>query len=481
MAALEQYSQVIVSVAMIAVVSRLLTSSEIGIAVIGLGIGTIAFNFREFVTSEYLIQRDDVDRSNIRTAFTLMFGSSFAIACLLLLLSPWLSSFYGQPGLKTFIVFLAMAGIIDSSVSTIAALLKRDMEFGMLTRVNALANLTHALVTIFFAWHGFGFMSFAYGTLVSSLVRLALALHARPIFWMYNPSLSGWRLFFTFGGFKGASTVLDRIYEALPQLVLGRMMPLAAVGLYNRANLVCGLPDKILLSATFSVAFPAFAAEVRAQRCVRSAYLRIISYITVLYWPALIVLAILAYPVVHIALGPSWDEAIPLVQLLSLAAILWFPNILTNPVLVALGENRKAFEANLIGRGISTIIIVTASFFGLYGLVFSQFIILPFQSLLSFIYVRKHVRFDWSELFAIIYKSGKVTLCAAAGPLLILALNGFRFDQSILMAIASAILSGIGWVAALIVTKHPFLDELTRFAGLVMPRLGLFKQGVPAK
>lgn len=482
MAALEQYSQVIVSIAMIAILSRLLSSSEIGIAVIGLGIGTIAFNIREFVTSEYLIQRDDVARDDIRTAFTLMFGSSVLIACLLSLLAPWLSSFYSQPGLKAFIFLLAIAGVIDASVSTIAALLRRDMEFGALTRVNALANLVHAIVTILFAWLGAGFMSFAWGILVSALVRMALAFHARPFFWMYNPCLSGWRAFFIFGGYKGASTVLDRAYEALPQLVLGRIMPLTAVGLYNRANLVCGLPDKILLSATFSVAFPAFAAEVRAERCVRAAYLRIISYITVLYWPALVVLAILAYPIVHIALGSAWDEAVPLVQLLSLAAILWFPNILTFPVLVALGANREAFEANLIGRGLSTIIICGgASLFGLYGLVLSQFIVLPFQSYLSFIYVRRHVPFAWSQLFAIMYKSGQVTLCAVAGPLAVLAANGFRFDQSILLALLSVVLSGIGWVAALIVTRHPFLDELTTFASLVMPKLVPPKHGIPAE
>ena len=79
MAALEQYSQVIVSIAMIAVLSRLLDSTEIGIAVIGLGIGTIAFNFREFVTSEYLIQREDVSQEDIRTGSTFIFSFSLVM------------------------------------------------------------------------------------------------------------------------------------------------------------------------------------------------------------------------------------------------------------------------------------------------------------------------------------------------------------------------------------------------------------------
>ena len=144
----------------------------------------------------------------------------------------------------------------------------------------------------------------------------------------------------------------------------------AAVGLFNRANVVCGLPDKILLSAIFSVAFPAFAAESQsAERSVKDAYLKIISYITALYWPAVLVVAILAHPIVHVALGQAWDAASSACANPVVAAIFWFPNILTFPVLVALGANREAFRANFIGRGMSIIVICTASFFGLYALV----------------------------------------------------------------------------------------------------------------
>ncbi|WP_114428209.1 oligosaccharide flippase family protein [Phyllobacterium bourgognense] len=481
MAALEQYSQVIVSISMIAVLSRLLDSTAIGLAVIGLGIGTIAFNFREFVTSEYLIQREDVSEEDVRTGFTLIFGFSVAIGSLLILLAHWFAGFYSEAGLSAFVCVLAISGVIDAPVSTIAALLRRDMEFGNLTRINALGSIVNALVTIAFAWFGFGFMSFAWGTLASALVRIVLAFHARPIFWMFRPRLKGWYEFFIFGGYKGASTVLDRTYEALPQLVLGRIMPLTAVGLFNRANVVCGLPDKILLSAIFSVAFPAFAAEARAQRSVKDAYLKIISYITALYWPAVLVVAILAHPIVHVALGQAWDATVPLVQILSVAAIFWFPNILTFPVLVALGANREAFRANFIGRGMSIIVICTASFFGLYALVLSQFIALPFQMLISLIYVRRHAPFHWQELFAILAKSAVVTFGGILGPLGVLAANGFAFDLSILQALAAGLFSAIGWVTALVITKHPFLEELIRIVGLFLPRLLPSKQGVPAE
>nr|WP_281410121.1 oligosaccharide flippase family protein [Phyllobacterium myrsinacearum] len=481
MAILEQYSQVIVSIAMITVLSRLLDSNEIGIAVIGLGIGTIALTFREFVTAEYLIQRETLTAQDVRTSFTLTFGFSMIIGCFLFFSSPFLSSFYGQSQLVTFIKILAFAGVVDSVVCPIVALLRRDLTFGAVTRINAIGSITNAVVTIIFVTLGFGYMGFAWGTLASAIVRVLFAFHAKPIFWMLKPCLTSWRSAFAFGSYKGASTLLDRSYEALPQLVLGRIMPLAAVGLYNRANLVCGLPDKVLLSAIFSVAFPAFAAEVRANRNVKKAYLRIISYITVLYWPAALVMTILAYPIVHVALGPSWTSAAPLVQIFSLAALFWFPNILTFPVLVAMGANREAFEANFIGRGLSMFVICTASFFGLYALAGSQFIVLPFQMYLSLIYVKRHVPFAWSELFHVLYRSGLITAWGIAGPLIVLAVNGFQFDLSIMQACIAGCLSAIGWLAGLFILKHPFLDELEGLARIAMFALVARKSSVAIK
>lgn len=78
-----------------------------------------------------------------------------------------------------------------------------------------------------------------------------------------------------------------------------------AVAIYNRANTVCSIPDRIFLSAIFSFAFPALAAEVREGGDVRRSYLRALSYITVLYWPSLIMVAILADPIVRLALETS--------------------------------------------------------------------------------------------------------------------------------------------------------------------------------
>lgn len=470
MASLDQYSQIVVSMALIAVLSRLLNSTEIGVATIGLSIGTIVFTAREFATSEFLIQREQLQATEIRTGTTLVFGLSAVIAVGLCLLSPFIATFYGDAALKDFIYMTAIAGLIDGLVSPHTALLRREMEFGSLTRINVGGAFANAFVALGAAWSGYGFMSLALALIAAALVRAILTFHAKPEIWMFRPCLVGTRSIFAFGGYKGASSVLDRLYESLPQLVLGRIMPLSAVGIFNRANLVCGLPDKLMLSAAFAVAFPAFSAEVRAKRAVKQSYLRMISYISVLFWPSSLMLAILADPVVNIVLGHGWLAVVPILQILCCATVFSFANILTYPVLVAFGANKDAFTANFVGRGLSAIVICLVSSYGLIALALSQFISLPFQMYISFRYIRQHVQFEWAELLAVMTRSGMITLMAIVGPVAILIFNDFDFDFSGSATALSILLCAAGWTIGMVAFRHPLLDELPAISERLLGR-----------
>jgi O-antigen/teichoic acid export membrane protein len=287
-------------------------------------------------------------------------------------------------------------------------------------------------------------MSFAFGLLAGALTTTLLAFAARPVASVFRPSISSLREALHFGSYMGATSVLNKIYETLPQLLLGRIMTTTSVGIFNRANAVCGLPDRVFLSAVFSVAFPILAEQVRQGEDLRRSYLRAISYITVVYWPSQILLALLAYPVVHIILGGNWSDAPPIVAILCLASTFWFPVILTYPLLIALGENREAFVSNCIARIVSAVVLCSASLWGLTALALSQFITLPFQMVVSLHFVRKHVQFEWKDLLEAIRPSAIVTASAMLGPVAVIAAHGFALDISPLAGFLAGLLAIAG-------------------------------------
>ena len=383
------------------------------------------------------------------------------------IVAPWFGAFYGEEELAYFLRVAAVGGLIEAVALPIRGLLRRDMAFGSLAVINTASAAVTAAATILLALLGFGFMSFAWAMVAAALANTLLSV----CFWqdlaMFCPTFKSWRRVLTFGGYNGASFVINRIYESLPLLVLGYLLPHSAVGLYNRASVVSDIPDKVVLTSVFSVAFPALAAEIRQGRSLREPYLRALGLITVLYWPGQVVLIFLAFPIVSLLLGQQWIGVVPLLQVLAIGSFAWFPVILTSPVLLAVGANRDRVMADLIGRSVAALIMCCSAWFGIMAMAASKLVTLPFQMVLAFYFVRRHVPFRWAEVGAAVWKSAAVTAVTAAGPASIVALSDSGFDLSIPAMAWAAILAVAGWVASVYVTQHPVLLELREAAGAI--------------
>ncbi len=127
---------------------------------------------------------------------------------------------------------------------------------------------------------------------------------------------------------------------------------------------------------------------------------------------------------------------------------------------MALGANREAFVSNFISRSVATIILCLAAFHGLLAVALSQFISLPFQMIVAILYVRKHVNFSYRVLTKELMKSALVTIFALAGPLIMVAADGFNLDMHWMRAVITGVVAVAGWLLALFVVRHPFREEL---------------------
>ena len=80
----ERYGSLLLLVGSTAVLARLLTPAEIGAsAVVNAIVTVIAASFQEFGGANFLIQKRELARRSIRTAFTIMFCLSAATAAVL--------------------------------------------------------------------------------------------------------------------------------------------------------------------------------------------------------------------------------------------------------------------------------------------------------------------------------------------------------------------------------------------------------------
>lgn len=477
MSSIEQYLALIINVTVVATMARLLTPDAVGHAVTGIGIGAIVLSLREFVTPEFLIQKKEIDENDLRTSFTVLFLITTLIAAALMALSPKIAGFYNSPELPHFLFLVVMSAFAEVISQPVVAILRRDMAFGVLANIRTAALLVSALTTISLGMLGCGYLSYGWGMLANSITLALLTVFVMPFSpaSAWRPSLASWKSVYVFGFFKGASQAIDRLYENVPQLILGKVISMTSVGLYNRANTVCGIPDRIIMSAFYAMAFPALANSVREGQNIKRAYLDTLSYLSVLYLPGVLMIAVTADPIVHLVLGSQWQEVILLVRLMALAAVFWFAVIVTNPLLLALGQNRDAFLSSLLSRSAAAVALCSASIYGILAMALSQFISLPVQMLIAIYFAKKHLNFTVAELLAAVYPSLSVTLFALAGPLVLLVANGGNTDMSALQFGLTLVCAGWGWFVGLVILKHPFLVEvqlIIRFIATASVKLG---------
>ena len=409
-----------------------------------------------------MISQREIAECDLRTSFTLLFLTTAVIAAGLTALSSTIAAFYGSPELQLFLLLVVLSAFAEVISQPIIAILRRNMAFGILANIRTAALAISALVTITLGMLGFGYVSYGWGMLANAVTLTILTVLVTP-FSMRSacrPSLASWKAAFVFGSFKGASQAIDRIYENVPQLILGKAISMTSVGLYNRANTVCGIPDRIIMSAFYAIAFPALAASVREGKNIKQAYLNTLSYLSVLYLPGVLMIAVTADPIVHFVLGSQWEGAILLIRLMALAAVFWFAVIVTNPLLLALGKNRDAFLSSLLSRSTAAVALCTASAYGVLEMALSQFISLPVQMLIAIYFARRHLKFTTGEFILAVYPSLIVTLFAVAGPVVLLILNVQHLDMSPLEFSLTLLCAGCGWLAGIVLVKHPFLAEV---------------------
>lgn len=454
------------------VTARLLTPEEIGVSVIGIAVLGMAGIVRDFGGVSYLIQVDEPTPRVVQTVFTTQLLLTLPLALICFLLAQPAAEFYGVPGLREFLWVTVACFLLGPFSSPIYALLSRNLEFGRIALISAVSSLSYAATTIGLALAGFHFMSFAWATLVSVVLALLLMLFSHPNFPIYRLRFDNWQAVFKFGAFDSARNMLYYLQDQLPLLVLGRTLGAESVGLFQRAVTVSAMPTTTLLAGLGPVVLPAFASQARENKALADSFLKSLTMITALLWPATLWVFILADPIVRVLLGPQWLAMVPLVHILAAAYLIWFPVYVINPILIAAGGIRDTLMLGVFTIPVMIAIVSGASFFGLHAAAWSHFISIPFYVVCSMLMVKRRVPYKMSALIAALAPSAQLALLSAIAPALVLLAWGDGYVLSIPMALLAGALGVASWLGGLYMLHHPMSHEVGHLLSAVQRRLG---------
>ena len=264
-------------------------------------------------------------------------------------------------------------------------------------------------------------------------------------------------------GFGGSSFVISlsgAIGMRGQDLIVGRLLGVAATGLFTRASALAGQMTTLMVGAINSVFYPAFAKKRDAGEDLAAPYLHLIACNTGVNWAAAIGLALAAEPVVHLLYGPNWDAVAPLLRWTALAEMFFVAMPLQMDVPILLGRIKPLVWINLFDTFITIVILVVFATWGLEAAAIGRILTGAIWLAIYASYIPRLVGIRMRQLGAVYAKSLIVALAAGA-PLALAKWNGMVGAEMGLLALLGLCLAGVCcWLVALPLVRHPFWQEL---------------------
>lgn len=330
------------------VLAMILGPETFGLAARVLAVALILDMASEFGFVAALVQREDLTRRHIETAFVSNMAIAIGIGTLGFAgvhLWAWLTSPSEFLDVLQYVVFLP---VVFALGHVQRALLTRDLNFRSQTIATMTGSLVYLIVAIGLALAGAGVWAIIIGYYANHFVVAALYWHGSK----WRPRLLFGRKEFTdlvsFGLFHSMSGLANAFARGTDVLVIGAVLGDVAAGLYSMGLRVGGLAVGQVGAVLNRVLFTSFSRLQGNNEALSAAYLKATRYLAVVATAAL-VLTYAAAPLVPLLIGDKWTNMVPIARIMCFSVVwLGLGATLVPPVLTAIGRSDWEFVIGII-------------------------------------------------------------------------------------------------------------------------------------
>jgi O-antigen/teichoic acid export membrane protein len=453
----EKYVLVLLSLAGGMFLSRLLTPAQAGVYAVAAVLLGVAQVLRDFGAGQYLVQERELTQAKLRAVLGASFLFAWPLAALIALSGMPLARFYREPALAPLLQLLAVNFVLLPFSSVILPMLRRQMRFGAICAINLSHGLCGVLVSVTLAWHGFGFMSMAWGSVAATSAALLLAVWLSPPAMPWRPACAGIGEVIVFGAYATGGNLIDEAGAAAPDLVIGRMVGMDAVGIFDKALAVLAVFHKAVTNAVTPVVYPLYAEHVRGGGDdVREVYLRTVSYMTAFAWPFFACVAVMALPILRLLYGEQWDAAAPLIRIMCFSSAIYSISSMSRYFLCAIGAVKAQARLDAMTVLLRIVLLIVAAPLGLAAVSWAIVCATVFRATIT---MRCLTRLGGISIAQVAQASSKGLLLSAISvlaPASALTLSRDSPAIAVMAAVASVLL----WLAGIVLVRHRLADEL---------------------
>ncbi len=380
------------------ILGRLLLPEDFGAIAIVTVFITLSNVFVQSGLNTALIQKRDSDDIDFSSVFYLSTFLAAVLYMLLFIFSPFIADYYSSPQLTNVLRVLAITLFFGAFNSIQNAYVARNMMFKLLFFSTLGSIIISGIVGIIAAYSGLGVWSLVLQQITQKLsvsIILWFTVKWRP---QLKFSLSRVKVLFSFGWKLLASSLLNNLYIDIRTLIVGRLYASSMLGFYNRGEQFPKLIVTNIDGAIQSVMLPTLSNEQDNIKRVKEMVRRAIVSSSLLIFPMMVGLAVVAEPLIKVLLTDKWLPAVPFLQIFCISYSIMPIHTANLQAINALGRSDVFLKLEILKKIIGIIILIISLRFGIFALawglvlsgVISSFInAYPNKKLLNYSYIEQ--------------------------------------------------------------------------------------------
>jgi len=301
-------------------------------------------------------------------AFTLSLFLSAGLYFMLWALSGSVAEYLEAPDLGSLLRFISLILFLIPVQIIAYAILNRELRFGAVSIIQAVATLFQCTTLLVLAYQGYGVWALAFSFVCWHIIATSLLWYvSRCRLAVRRPSADNVELL-RYGLTITGSALVFYLFSSADLFVISAMLGQVTLGYYALASLIIQAPREKISVSINQIMFMTFCKLQDDLYRMRSWFIRLLVLQLLIACPALIGVALVADDAVPLILGEKWQSAVLPIQLLAPVGILMIISSSLIPFFNAIGRadiNLKydcACAASLI-----VAFVIGSHFFGLVG------------------------------------------------------------------------------------------------------------------
>lgn len=264
--------------------------------------------------------------------------------------APFVAAFFEENQLTELITIAGLSVLIAALGQQTFALLQKELHFKAMALISMIASTINVIAAIILVSLGWGIWSIVISQLLAAATRSGLAF----IYGLRKNLFSGFGLSFkavkpmlSFGLYETGAMSLNMINSRADQLIIGKTMGSAALGVYSIGSQITLQAMQQINSVATRVAFPALSKAQDDLDEVKRIYLAMIGNVLLVSAPLFVGLAVVSPVFVDVVLGEKWADLSPVLSILCGYVLVRSLGNMNGPLVMGLGKANWSFYWNL--------------------------------------------------------------------------------------------------------------------------------------